>query len=264
MQAEEPTVVQSPSLELSPHVQRYGPTVLKVVWISIGLGIGMEVLLLLTAAAFGSAQSVKPFIAELTQKITWSFIVCVGLAIGRLASKAHVTLAGLVGLISAPLGFEVARAVHRGAAQALDLTVAGPAGIVLVAIVLVKTIEYGLLGLAIAWSASRRRFGVPGHVGLGLLFGFVFGGASLALTSGGGPVSPAVLAAWVINELLFPVGCALVLYATAVLTPPPRRDQEVPVAPSAPLEGDSPSRATIDTGAGGETGGSRDRLRDVT
>ena len=86
-----------PSIDVSSQIRRYGPTLVRVAWLSIGLGLAMEVLLLVLAITLGNAQSAKPFLADLTQKVTWSVIVCVGLAIGKLASKAHLGLAGCWG-----------------------------------------------------------------------------------------------------------------------------------------------------------------------
>ncbi len=57
-------------------------TFLKVAWLSICLGIGMEILLLIAAAGFGAFSAVKVIVVDLVQKISWSFIVCTGLALG--------------------------------------------------------------------------------------------------------------------------------------------------------------------------------------
>jgi len=215
---------EGPSIDVSSQIRRYGPTLVRVAWLSIGLGLAMEVLLLVLAITLGNAQSVKPFLADLTQKVTWSVIVCVGLAIGKLASKAHLGLAGLLGLITAPLAFEVARSVHKGAAQALSVAIGSPSSALVFAVALNKGLEYGCLGLTIAWAQGRWRIGARGHIAIGLACGVVFGGVTLALTTSGGlALTPAVLLAWAVNELLFPVGCALILYSTDVFGAPPHQ-----------------------------------------
>lgn len=61
--------------------------VLRVAWLSVGLGIVLEILLLVLAAFTDTGgASPKPFISDLAQKISWSFIVCIGLALGLAAA----------------------------------------------------------------------------------------------------------------------------------------------------------------------------------
>src|SRR5690348_4050321 len=86
------------------------PTVLRVAWLSIGLGLALEILLLVLAAYTDTAGTTpKPFLSDLAQKISWSFIVCVGLAFGSTAAKGREKTMGLLGLMSAPVGFAAAR-----------------------------------------------------------------------------------------------------------------------------------------------------------
>src|SRR5215218_1258700 len=157
-------------------------TVLRVAWLSIGLGLVLEVLLLVLAAYSGTGGSTpKPFVSDLVQKVSWSFIVCVGLAFGSTAGKARAGVMGLLGLISAPVAFNVARALHKGASQALGL--AGAAGglspFVLAGL---KAIEYGVLGAALGTLGKRREGASLGaHLGAGAAIGITFGGTILML-----------------------------------------------------------------------------------
>ncbi|HEY9421862.1 MAG TPA: hypothetical protein VIW92_10655, partial [Thermoanaerobaculia bacterium] len=120
--------------------------VLRVAWLSVGLGIVLEIVLLVLAAFTDTGgASPKPFISDLAQKISWSFIVCIGLALGTTASKARPGVMGLLGLISAPLAFTVARSVHKGVNEALGLAAtAGGASVFLIAAL--KGVEYAVLG----------------------------------------------------------------------------------------------------------------------
>ena len=95
--------------------------ILKVAWLSVGLGLVMEAALLIAAAGFGKVPGLKPIVADIVQKISWSFIVCVGLASGTAASKSREAAMGLMGLFAAPAGFHVARVLHKSALQALNL-----------------------------------------------------------------------------------------------------------------------------------------------
>jgi hypothetical protein len=77
-----------------------------------------------------------------------------------------------------------------------------------------KALEYGVLGFVLASLARRRDLGAAAHAGIGLATGAAFGTATLFV------LPPAPLAAQVargVNELLFPAGCALVLFAARAL-----------------------------------------------
>lgn len=195
------------------------PTILRVAWLSIGLGLALEIVLLVLAAFTGTAgDTPKPFVSDLAQKISWSFIVCVGLAFGTTAGKAREGVMGLLGLISAPAGFTAARAVHKAVNASLGL--AGPAmapGLVMLVGGL-KGAQYALFGAVLAW-IGKRAYGLGAHAGAGLAFGLTFGLAIVAATVNASP-TPVPLVGVIsrcINEVMFPVGCALVLYASGAL-----------------------------------------------
>ncbi len=195
------------------------PTILRVAWLSIGLGLALEILLLVLAAFTGTAgDSPKPFVSDLAQKISWSFIVCVSLAFGTTASKAREGVMGLLGMISAPAGFTAARAVHKGVNTALGI--AGPAMAPSLVFLVggLKAAEYALFGAVLAW-IGKRAYGLGAHAGAGLAFGLTFGLAIVAATVNASP-TPVPLVGLVsrcINEVMFPIGCALVLYASGAL-----------------------------------------------
>ena len=188
--------------------------ILRVAWWSITLGTAMELILLVVAAVGGAVPGLKPILADLVQKVSWSFLVCTGLAIGTAASKNRGAVMGLAGLASAPAAFAIARALHKSAVQALGL--AAPAGghpspMVLV---LIKAVEYAWLGGILAY-AAKRAWGGKGYILIGLLTGVVCAGLVVGLTLSGSAKTPALAALMSkgVNELLFPVGCSLVLFA---------------------------------------------------
>jgi hypothetical protein len=195
------------------------PTILRVAWLSIGLGLALEVVLLVIVAFTGTAgDSPRPFVADLVQKVSWSFLVCIGLAFGTTASKAREGIMGLLGLISAPVGFATARAAHKGVAAGLGVAATGSAAFP-VLIASLKGIEYALFGAVLAW-IGKRALGLKAHVYAGLAFGVVFSLAIVAVTvqSSATPVPLVKQVAQGINELMFPVGCSLVLYAANALS----------------------------------------------
>jgi hypothetical protein len=193
--------------------------ILRVAWLSIGLGLLLELVLLVLAAYTDTAgDSPKPFVADLAQKVSWGFIVCVGIAFGSTAGKVREAAMGILGLLSAPAGFAIARAIHKGVGAALGLAGPAAAGAFPFVIAGLKGLEYGLLGAAIGW-VGKKAWGLGAHVLTGILIGLTFGGAILwALAAASpGPDPLVTLLSRGVNELLFPVGCSLVLYASGAL-----------------------------------------------
>src|SRR5438552_10650886 len=82
-----------------------GRMLLHVSWLAVLLGFAIEGLILLVSGA-GHITNAKPVIADLVQKVSWSVIVCMGLAFGKGAAKLlSVPLTGLAGLLAAPTAF---------------------------------------------------------------------------------------------------------------------------------------------------------------
>jgi hypothetical protein len=112
----------------------------------------------------------------------------------------------------------VARAVHKAAKDALGAAGTVGAGASPLLIAGLKGIEYAVFGAVLAW-IGKRAFGLGAHVGAGLAVGLTFGIAIVAATvqAAAAPAAPVDLIAKGINEVMFPVGCALVLYASGAM-----------------------------------------------
>lgn len=195
--------------------------VLRVAWLSIGLGLVLEMVVLMIVAYTGNAGSTpKPFVSDLAQKVSWGFIVCVGIAFGTTAGKAREALMGVLGLISAPAGFAIARAAHKAVNETLGLAGPAAAGASPFLIGGLKALEYAVLGFAIGWVARKAWGGLGVHVAVGVLTGLVFGTAILWVMQhyAPAPAPPVALISRGVNELLFPLGCSLVLYASGVMS----------------------------------------------
>jgi hypothetical protein len=208
-------------------------TLLRVAWLAIALGVLLQLALLLVAAGFGTGISPRPVLAETLKTVSWSLLVCVGVALGRVAAKGHLPLEGVTGLLAAPLALTAANTVQKGVAEAVNAAgvPAGPAPLWVLAI---KAAEYGCLGLALSWVGRRAWGSALGHLAVGLLTGVVFGGMFLTVVVQSAPTplaAPALLARG-LNELLFPVGCALVVFIAEVL----RTHLDPPAAEDRPLK----------------------------
>ncbi|MDQ4127140.1 MAG: hypothetical protein M3151_04190 [Actinomycetota bacterium] len=64
----------------------------------------------------------SPLVAELVGGVSWSFIVCIGLAVGTTIPKMRVPAMGILGFLAAPLAFEVSRVLHKGTLEAFAVT----------------------------------------------------------------------------------------------------------------------------------------------
>jgi hypothetical protein len=193
-------------------------TLLRVAWLAILLGLLLQLAVLLVAAGFGKDISPRPLLAETLKTVSWSLLVCVGVALGRVAAKGQVPLEGVTGLLAAPLALTAANTVQKGVAEAVGA--AGvPGGPAPVWVLAIKAAEYACLGLALNWVGRRAWGSALGHLAVGLLVGVVFGGVFLTVMvqSAPAPLSTPALVARGVNELLFPVGCALVVFIAEVL-----------------------------------------------
>ncbi len=218
--------MENESMQKSP----IAGTIFRVAWLSILLGVGMEVILLGIAAGFGKLPGVKAVIADLVQKISWSTIVCAGLALGTLVSKLRAPVMGLAGLLAAPIAFNVARALHKTATQVLTVTgpaAAGPSPFLLASI---KAAQYAVFGYVLGLLSRKGSANILSYVLTGVFMGLTFGGliVFLSVQQSQTPVPLIGLISRSANELIFPIGCALVLYAAQHLSLAGAKETQTP------------------------------------
>lgn len=187
-------------------------TILRVAWLAILLGVGMELLLLVVAAFRSQIPGIEPVITGLVQKVSWSGLVCTGLAFGKAATNGNPGWMALAGLFSAPAAFSIARALHKSTAHALKAAEAGVVATFPFLIAGLKGLEYAALGLILGWVGKRFGPSLTAYSSTGLAIGVVFGTAIAELATPGGFGSAKIVPA-LLNEVLFPVGCSLALYA---------------------------------------------------
>lgn len=190
-------------------------------WMAILLGLFMQIIVSSSGALAGGplATYVEQF-RDGAQKVSWSTLVCLGVAAGTAASKARVRAAGIAGLIAAPAAFVTAKMVQKSTATALGVAPApDQTTAIFIAIISLKALQYGLLGGAVAWIAGKRWGGLRAHLGIGFLVGVIFGGAIIAITYFSAAVPPPApkVVAQAVNEVIFPMGCATVLFAAGAI-----------------------------------------------
>ncbi|MEO8287882.1 MAG: hypothetical protein ABI670_15745 [Chloroflexota bacterium] len=179
---------------------------------SIVLGLVIEGLLI--ASRLG-AFATDSAMAELVNRVSWSFLVCTGLAIGDALTDEKPFWLGMAGLAGAPVAFTGARGLHKGTAELL----AAPPPAEAISPLLVgaiRGVEYMVLGFALFWLSRRLRTSLFPYIGAGLLTGLAFGSVLLVLNPAI-TASATSMAVWVVNELIFPAGCSLVLFASKTL-----------------------------------------------
>ncbi len=189
---------------------------------AIGLGLLMQGLIVGARLLAGGALPGAGFVADLASTVTWSVLVCTGVAVGVSLAKARAVLAGLIGLVFAPIGLAAAKGTQKFVAAMVEAST-GPAVLTIEVIGAVRALEYGLLAFVLVILAERRESRLLPYLGLGAGIGLVFGGFVSALTlmmtslDGAGRNWP-LLAGTLTSEIGFPIGCALLIYVGQLIT----------------------------------------------
>jgi hypothetical protein len=185
----------------------------RVARLSIALALLLELGLLLVAVFSGSYHGMGPFLEDAVQKVAWSFLLCAALALSLAVAAGNGGVVALAALVAAPVASLVSRGALEGV-HALAFGTSEPAGPSPYLVAVLRGLEYASLGAALVGLGVRARLGAHHHALVGLATGLLFGGLLLLLASW--PALPRVdtlnLLRWVINEVLFPIGCALILY----------------------------------------------------
>jgi hypothetical protein len=155
--------------------------------------------------------------ANVAQGVTWSLVVCMGLAVGTLVMRASSILVGLIGLICAPVALGAARGVQYGVSQLLG-TPSAALTVALLVVAIIKAFEYGFLGFMLARFVHKQYEHARPYMILGFGTGLGFGGlvviiSALLAERAGAPLAPTAIAGLAINELLFPLFCVMVIFS---------------------------------------------------
>ena len=189
---------------------------------AIGLGFLMQGLIVLARLLAGGALPGAGLVADLASTVSWSVLVCTGVAIGVSLGKARAALAGLIGLVFAPIGLAAAKGAQKFVAAMVEVSTA-PALLSVEVVGAVRALEYGLLAFVLVILAERKESRLLPYLGTGAGVGLVFGGflslmTLLASSLDGAGRSWPLIAGTLTSELGFPIGCALLIYVGQLIT----------------------------------------------
>lgn len=178
---------------------------LRVAGLAIVLGLLMEGILVA-----GGKEAAT--LANLLDKGLWPFLVCMALAVGQAVADGWPGRAGLFALITTPIAFTGAKVIQKGLSGMLDQTTTGVLvdGSLLVEASL-RGVEYAALAVGLTWLGRKNWAGALAHVALGAVVGTAFG-LIISLF-----LAPNSLIAWLVKEIVFPTGCALIIFVSETL-----------------------------------------------
>jgi hypothetical protein len=188
-----------------------------VALLALTLGFVMQGVILAAKLAGGVPFPGLRLLVDLAQGVTWSFLVCAGVAIGAALAKGRAALAGLIAGLFTPLALAAAKSSQKVMGALINASDA-PALLSLATLSVIKAIEYGILGWVLAVLVQKSEARPAPYVAAGAAVGLVFGGSIVVLNrqvalAAGTQLDGSALAVSIINEVLFPIGCSMVIFA---------------------------------------------------
>lgn len=186
----------------------------RIAVLSVLLGLLVQAAILAVVLWGGGERGAA--LASAAGGVAWAVLVCLGVGVATVLARGRALLSGVVSMAVAPASLAVAKGAQKmiggwlGAAQAEPVLTLGTVS-------LLRGVEYGLLGWLLGRIVASGQERAGPYVRAGALVGGLFGGAITLLTwwtatAGGAPFSPVRLATTVVNEMVFPLGCALVIF----------------------------------------------------
>ena len=191
--------------------QGLGHQTLEVLVLNLVLVALLETLQMAGTIASGGHYLPAMAFQDLLYKLPWAMALCFALWLAIMVGRARPLVVGLMGLFIAPLASLAAHSLAIGA-ENFAFAAKGTQTLPPLVAAGVKGIEYACFGVLIAWLRTRRWAHARHHACAGLCIGLIFGGCLLVLTATTQRLTPVLLIGWLVNQLLFPVGCALVLF----------------------------------------------------
>ena len=184
--------------------------------LAIALGFAIQGLVLVAKLAAANNIVWANIVVDVVGGVAWALLVCTGVGIGTSIVKARPLIAGFVALVCALIAIALAKASQK-AMSGLMGAVEQEAALSLGTISLLRAVEYGLLGWLLSRLVQLGEERSWPYVRTGIAIGVVFGGAiayfayHVALSKGMQP-GAAQIASSIVNEVIFPIGCATVIY----------------------------------------------------
>lgn len=187
------------------------------------LGVGLGLLIQLVIVCLRLIGGVSPSLlalADLAQAVTWSVLVCTGVAIGMAIGKARTALAGVFAAFFAPLSMAAAKAMQKVIGSLLG-ALEQPALLSMATIGVVRALEYGILAWLLAWLSERKERRMHPYLlaggGVGVLFGGFIVALSILSTTGENEMGILKISTLATSEVGAPLGCAAVIYITQLV-----------------------------------------------
>ena len=186
--------------------QRLRINLVRVMGLAAGLGLLMEAVLVLGGATAATLSS-------LLDNGLWPFLVCIAVAVGQTVAGGWPPRAGALAAVVTPVAFLLAKVSQKGVAVMME---GAPSGAAVTGPLLLeaglRAVEYAVLAAVLAWLGRQVWAGALAYLGGGAVVGVVFGLLIAAV------LPPDSLLGWGVEELVFPVGCALVIFASETMT----------------------------------------------
>ncbi|MGE0499860.1 MAG: hypothetical protein AB7I79_11440 [Rhizobiaceae bacterium] len=184
--------------------------------LAVMLGLAMQGFVLGGKLAAGAPLPGLDLALDITQGVTWSFLVCAGVSVGAAVTRGKAVLAGLIAAVFAPIALALAKAAQKVMAGVTKAAGSEPV-LSLGAIAGFRAVEYGLLGWLLAVLVQKGESRLRPYVAAGAGVGLIVGGSFVATSywvavSNGSPLAMPALAGITINEVVFPIGCSIVIY----------------------------------------------------
>lgn len=197
-------------------ISMIGPALFRAAWLAVLLGISLQIILTIISIIGGKEPKLNSIAIETANKISWSLVTCIGLALGMMLARMNLYMVGFAGFFAASLSFTIARAVQMGLSEAMSIASAG--GPFPYTVALVKGAEYAILGIALGWIAKKKTGSILIVIAAALTIGVVFSNIlmAVAVMTAKQPIPSIDVVVRYLNEVIFPVGCSTVIVATKI------------------------------------------------
>lgn len=195
-------------------------TLFVAAWMAVALGVGVQATALAARILAGATPKAVLVLIDFIGGVSWAAIVCAGIALGTAAARHSAGTMGMLGVLFAPLAWAGAKGAQRGTQWMLGepLDTLGP---LVYQIGAVKAVEYALLGYLLGRLIRSPSSTLRRHALLGLAVGAVAGSLILGLNlmhADGHTLPLPKVVGTIVNELIFPAGCSVVIYFIARLS----------------------------------------------